>query len=134
MTAVPLAFGALVAEHYEDAFHHAHPILDELRAKMEVIEFPRYTQEYLAADKRSIANAVQVYFVDGSATEKVAVEYPIGHRRRRKEAIPLLDQKLRDNLPRRFPPGRCERIFSICQDQQALVASLVLQFMNEMVF
>lgn len=133
MTAVPLAFGALVAEHYEDAFHHAHPILDELRAKMEVVEFPRYTQEYLEADKRSIANAVQVYFVDGSATEKVAVEYPIGHRRRRKEAIPLLEQKFRDNLATRFPPRRCEQIFRLCQDQQVLEVMPVHRFMDALV-
>lgn len=133
MTAVPLAFGALVAEHYEDAFHHAHPILDELRAKMEVVEFPRYTQEYLEADKRSIANAVQVYFVDGSATEKVAVEYPIGHRRRRKEAIPLLEQKFRYNLATRFPPRRCEQIFRLCQDQQVLEVMPVHRFMDALV-
>ena len=82
MTAVPLIFGDLVAEHYEDAFHAAHPLIDRLREKME-IEEPRYSREYLEADKRSIANAVEVFFDDGSSTGQVAVEYPLGHRRRR---------------------------------------------------
>ena len=85
MTAVPLIFGNLTAEHYEDSFHQAHPEIDRLREKMQVIEDERYTREYLEADKRSIANAIQVFFKDGSSTDKVAVEYPIGHRRRRKE-------------------------------------------------
>ncbi|MGD8556734.1 MAG: bifunctional 2-methylcitrate dehydratase/aconitate hydratase, partial [Chromatiales bacterium] len=91
MTAVPLIFGDLVAEHYEDDFHKAHPIIDELRDKMEIVEDERYTREYLEPDKRSIANAIQVFFKDGSSTEKVAVEYPIGHRRRRDEGIPVLE-------------------------------------------
>ncbi len=71
MTAVPLAFGNLVAEHYEDSFHQAHPIIDELREKMEIHENPIYTKEYLEPEKRSIANALQVYFKDGNSTEKM---------------------------------------------------------------
>ncbi len=77
MTAVPLIFGNLTAEHYEDSFHQAHPEIDRLREKMRVIEDERYTREYLEADKRSIANAIQVFFKDGSSTDKIAVEYPI---------------------------------------------------------
>src|SRR5690606_32892550 len=103
MTAVPLIFGSLTAEHYEDSFHQAHPEIDRLREKMKVIEDERYTREYLEADKRSIANAVQVFFNDGSSTDKVAVEYPIGHRRRREEGMPLLVEKFRANLQTRFP-------------------------------
>jgi len=133
MTAVPLAFGNLVAEHYEDAFHQAHPIIDELRAKMEVVESPIYSQEYLEADKRSIANALQVFFKDGSATDKVAVEYPIGHRRRRREGIPLLEQKFKENLATRFPPGRSARILNLCQSQNALEELPVHDFMEGMV-
>lgn len=83
MVAVPLIFGHLVAEHYEDAFHANHPSIDRLREKMEVVEDPRFSREYLEPDKRSIANALQVFFKDGSSTEQVVVEYPIGHRRRR---------------------------------------------------
>jgi 2-methylcitrate dehydratase len=130
MTAVPLAFGNLVAEHYEDDFHAAQPIIDELRAKMEIVEDARYSREYLEADKRSIANAVQVFFVDGSSTEKVEVEYPLGHRRRRAEGIPLLEDKFKANLATRFPARRSAQIFALCKDQAALEATPVQRFMD----
>jgi len=133
MTAVPLAFGNLVAEDYEDDFHKAHPIIDQLREKMEVIEEPRYTREYLEADKRSIANALQILFRDGTSTEKVEVEYPVGHRRRRAEGIPLLEEKFRSNLATRFPAARVEKIFALCKDQQALEAMPVNEFMDLLV-
>ncbi|UCZ86538.1 2-methylcitrate dehydratase [Pseudomonas sp. L5B5] len=130
MTAVPLAFGALVAEHYEDDFHAAHPIIDQLRDKMEVVEDPRYTREYLEADKRSIANAVQVFFTDGSCTEQVAVEYPIGHRRRRAEGIPLLEAKFKANLATRFTAQRSAQIFDLCKDSARLSATPVHRFVE----
>ncbi|MGL6161650.1 bifunctional 2-methylcitrate dehydratase/aconitate hydratase [Microbulbifer sp.] len=130
MTAVPLLFGNLVAEHYEDSFHDAHPEIDRLREKMEIVEDKRYSEEYLHPDKRSIANAVQVFFKDGSSTEKVEVEYPIGHRRRRKEGIPLLEKKFRDSLETRFPAGRCEQLFSLCKDQELLERTPVHEFMD----
>lgn len=133
MTAVPLAFGNLVAEHYENEFHQAHPVIDQLRDKMEVIEEPRYTREYLEADKRSIANALQVFFRDGTATEKVEVEYPVGHRRRRAEGIPLLEEKFRQNLATRFPAVRAAEIFALCKDQQTLEATPVNEFMDMLV-
>ncbi|RCV91984.1 2-methylcitrate dehydratase [Billgrantia montanilacus] len=130
MTAVPLAFGSLVAEHYEDDFHAAHPIIDELRALMEVVEDPRYSRDYHDPDKRSIANAIQVFFKDGSATDKVEVEYPIGHRRRRSEGITVLEEKFRRNLATRFPPGRTARIFELCRDQPRLEKTAVHQFVD----
>ena len=130
MTAVPLIFGDLVAEHYEDAFHAAHPLIDRLREKMEIVEEPRYSREYLEADKRSIANAVEVFFDDGSSTGQVAVEYPLGHRRRRAEGIPLLQEKFKANLATRFPPQRCQRIFDLCSHQASLEATPVNRFMN----
>ncbi|MAB50827.1 MULTISPECIES: 2-methylcitrate dehydratase [Marinobacter] len=130
MTAVPLMFGGLTAEHYEDSFHEANPLIDELREKMEVVEDERYTREYLEADKRSIANAIQVFFADGTSTEKVAVEYPIGHRRRRKEGIPLLEDKFRHNLATRFPGQRCDEIFHLCKDQARLEATPVHEFVG----
>ncbi|WP_417521376.1 2-methylcitrate dehydratase [Marinobacter sp.] len=133
MTAVPLIFGDLVAEHYEDNFHEAHPIIDELRDKMEVIEDERYTREYLEADKRSIANAIQVFFKDGSSTDRIAVEYPIGHRRRREESIPLLADKFRSNLATRFPAQRCEHIFEACADQKSLEKAAVHEFVDKFV-
>lgn len=133
MTAVPLAFGDLVAEHYEDAFHQANPIIDELRGKMQVVEDERYTREYLEADKRSIANAIQVFFQDGSATDKVEIEYPVGHRRRRDEGIPLLEAKFKANLATRFPASRGEKIFTLCKDQASLEATPVNEFMDLLV-
>ncbi|WP_166366387.1 2-methylcitrate dehydratase [Pseudomonas akapageensis] len=130
MTAVPLAFGNLVAEHYEDEFHAAHPIIDELREKMVIVEEPRYTREYLEADKRSIANGVQVFFKDGSSTAQVVVEYPIGHRRRRGEGIPLLEEKFRANLATRFVAQRVGEVFALCKDQARLEATAVNRFMD----
>ncbi len=133
MTAVPLAFGDLVAEHYEDDFHAAHPIIDQLREKMQIVEDKRYSEEYHDPDKRSIANAMQVFFKDGSATDKVEVEYPIGHRRRREEGIPVLENKFKRNLATRFPAARCAAIFALCKDQQALEATPVNTFMDMLV-
>ncbi|WP_373181926.1 2-methylcitrate dehydratase [Halomonas campaniensis] len=130
MVAVPLIFGELTAEHYEDDFHAAHPEIDALRARMEVVEEPRYTRDYLDPEKRSIANAIQVFFTDGSATEQVAVEYPIGHRRRRQEGVPVLEEKYRRHLATRFPPGRCERILELCRDQARLEETPVNRFMD----
>lgn len=130
IVAVPLAFGDLVAEHYEDSFHAANPIIDELRGKMEIVEDPRYSREYLEADKRSIANAVQVFFKDGSSTERIAVEYPIGHRRRRAEGIPVLEQKFLSNLRTRFPEHRCQQIMALCLDKARLEATPVNAFME----
>jgi 2-methylcitrate dehydratase len=130
MVAVPLIFGDLVAEHYEDDFHAVNPIIDELREKMEIVEEPRYSREYLEADKRSIANAVQVFFRDGSGTDNVEVEYPVGHRRRRAEGIPLLEEKFKASLATRFSAQRSARIFALCKDQARLEATPVQRFMD----
>jgi len=130
MTAVPLIFGDLVAEHYEDAFHAAHPSIDRLREKMVIVEEPRFSREYLEADKRSIANGVQVFFKDGSHTPQVVVEYPIGHRRRRKEGMPLLEAKFRENLATRYVRQRCEEIVALCKDQARLEAMPVHRFVD----
>ncbi|CRI56339.1 2-methylcitrate dehydratase [Pseudomonas sp. CCOS 191] len=130
MTAVPLIFGDLEAEHYEDAFHAAHPSIDRLREKMVIVEEPRFSREYLEADKRSIANGVQVFFKDGSHTPQVVVEYPIGHRRRREEGMPLLEAKFRENLATRFARQRCEEIVALCKDQARLEGMPVHRFVD----
>ena len=130
MTAVPLAFGNLVAEDYEDSFHAANPIIDELREKMEIHENPTYSREYLEPEKRSIANAMQVFFKDGSSTERVEINYPVGHRRRREEGIPLLEEKFKVNLATRFPAKRSAKIFELCKDQKALEQTAVNDFMG----
>ncbi|MBO6813171.1 MULTISPECIES: 2-methylcitrate dehydratase [Marinobacter] len=130
MTAVPLIFGNLTAEHYEDDFHESNPIIETLREKMEVVEDERYTLEYLEPDKRSIANALQVFFKDGSSTEQVAVEYPIGHRKRRKEGMPLLEQKFRANLATRFPVQQCRVISELCNEKNTLESTPVHEFVQ----
>lgn len=130
MVAVPLAFGDLVAEHYEDSFHTANPIIDELREKIEVHEDPRYSREYLEADKRSIANAIQVFFKDGSSTEKIEVEYPIGHRRRRTEGMPVLEQKFLNNLRTRFPEQRSQQIMKLYRAPGTLATTPVNAFLD----
>ncbi|MFK8030928.1 MAG: bifunctional 2-methylcitrate dehydratase/aconitate hydratase [Gammaproteobacteria bacterium] len=130
MTAVPLAFGNLVAEHYEDSFHESNPIIDELRDKMEILEDKTYSADYHDPDKRSIANALQVFFKDGTSTDRIAIEYPIGHRRRRDEGIPVLEAKFESNLATRFVPHRCDEIFTLCKDQAALEQTSVIDFMD----
>jgi 2-methylcitrate dehydratase len=127
MTAIGLIFGALTADHYEDEVAKD-PRIDTLRAKMICVEDERYTKEYLDADKRSIANAVQVFFKDGTSTAKVAVEYPIGHRRRRAEGVPLLIKKFEANLASRFGSEQCQAILRLCGDAKALDATAVDQF------
>jgi 2-methylcitrate dehydratase len=109
MVAVGLLHGTLTAEHYEDAAA-ADPRLDALRDKMRVAEHRQYSLDYLAPDKRSIANAVQVFFKDGSQTQRVEVEYPIGHRRRRAEAVPLLQAKFEKALAGLFDEPRQQAI------------------------
>lgn len=129
MLAVPLIHGDLIAEHYEDDFHRNDPRIDALRDKMVIQEDTRYSEEYLDPEKRSIANAVQVFFNDGSSTEKVEVEYPIGHRRRREEGIPVLEAKFKRNLQTRFPAAQTEKIYALCCDQEALMDTPVTRFM-----
>ncbi|HEY6364096.1 MAG TPA: bifunctional 2-methylcitrate dehydratase/aconitate hydratase [Candidatus Binatia bacterium] len=129
MTAVGLIFGELIADHYEDHFA-CDPRIDRLRDKMIILEDVGYSEDYLDPDKRSIANALQVFFKDGSATEKVAIEYPIGHRRRRAEAIPLLIKKFDANLNSRLAAPWSKKVLDLCLDLQALQASPVDQFMD----
>jgi 2-methylcitrate dehydratase len=105
IVAIGLIYGTLTAEHYEEPIA-ADPRIDALRAKMTVSEDPRYSADYVDPAKRSVANAVQVFFRDGTSTERIEVEYPLGHRVRRREAIPLLEEKFRQNLLTRFPQVR----------------------------
>jgi 2-methylcitrate dehydratase len=109
MVAVPLIFGRLTAEDYEDTVARD-PRIDALRSKMQVRENATFTQEYYAADKRYIGNALQVFFKDGSATERVQVDFPIGHRKRRAEGMPVLVQKFQSSVDAWFPPKQAERI------------------------
>jgi 2-methylcitrate dehydratase len=132
MVAVPLIFGELNADHYLDATA-SDPRIDRLRAKMEVVEDKRYSEDYLDPEKRSIANAIQIFFKDGSSTEKVEVEYPLGHRRRRKEGIPLLIEKFRYNLETRFPAKQTREILELCRERKKLEVTPVNQFIDLLV-
>jgi 2-methylcitrate dehydratase len=127
MTAIGLIFGRLTADDYQDTVAND-PRIDELRAKIDVIEDPRYSNDYLDPEKRSIANAVQVFFKDGSATANVAIEYPVGHRRRRDEGMPLLIEKFRRNLASRLAPQWCKKILDLCLNPEALDETRVDQF------
>jgi 2-methylcitrate dehydratase len=127
MTAIGLIFGELTADHYGDDVARD-PRIDSLRDKMIVIEDARYSEDYLDPEKRSIANAVQVFFRDGSATEKIAVEYPIGHRRRRAEGIPLLIKKFETHLNSRLATPWSKKILDLCLDLPALQLIAVDQF------
>jgi 2-methylcitrate dehydratase len=127
MVAVALLKGELTAADYE-AEAAADPRIDRLRGKMVVTENPRFTRDYLDPVKRSIGNSVQVVFRDGQATEKVTVEYPIGHRRRRAEGIPLLLAKFDKNLRTRLSAGAVERIAAVCSDQVRLEQTPVDDF------
>jgi 2-methylcitrate dehydratase len=129
MVAVPLIFGRLTAADYEDDVA-ADPRIDRLRERMRVAENPAYSNDYLDPGKRAIGNAIQVKFQDGSSTPRVAVEYPVGHRRRRAEGIPLLLEKFRCHLATRFDGKRRERIEAACSDQAALESTPVDAFID----
>jgi len=129
MVAIGLVKGNLTAADYEDDVARD-PRIDALRAKMVCIENKRYSRDYLDPKKRSIANQLQIFFRDGTPTRKAAVEYPIGHRRRRREGIPLLEAKFRRNLERRFPEERREGILELCRDQKRLEATPVKDFVD----
>ena len=132
MVAVPLLFGRLTAADYEDSVA-ADPRIDALRDKMVCVEDPQFTRDYLDPQKRSIANGITVEFRDGTRTKEVVVEYPIGHRRRRAEGMPVLVEKFRTNLARRFPPKQQAAILDVALDTKRLPAMPVHAFVDLMV-
>ena len=129
MVAIGLLKGNLVAEDYEDDVAKD-PRVDELREKMIINEDKRYSKEYLEADKRSIANRIKVHFKDGTATNEVEVEYPIGHKRRRKEGIPILEKKFKDNLSITYDESKSNEIFELCMNQRKLEETSVADFQH----
>jgi len=132
MTAIGLIFGGLTADYYEDRIA-ADPRIDPLRAKMTVTEDRQYSKDYLDADKRSIANAVQVFFKDGTSTGKVAVEYPIGHRRRRHEGIPILREKARAAFASHYSPDQALQLMELFADRARLGTMAVHDFVGAFV-
>lgn len=128
MVAVPLLFGRLLASDYEDQVAND-PRIDALREKIEMVEEPRFTADYHAPDKRSIANALTVELKDGTILQET-VEFPIGHRLRREEGVPLLEAKFRTNLARRFPPKQQDRILEASMDQSLLESMSVHAYVD----
>jgi 2-methylcitrate dehydratase len=132
MVAVPLIFGRLTAADYEDAIA-ADRRIDALREKMACVEDKGFSRDYLDPAKRSIANAITVEFNDGTKTPEVVVEYPIGHRRRRDDGIPLLIEKFRVNVARRFAAKQQQAILDVALDRKRLAAMTVNEFVDMMV-
>ena len=132
MVAIPLIHGRLTAADYEDAVA-ADPRVDALRSRMEVRENPEFTADYYDADRRFIGNAIQVYFKDGTSTERIHVDAPIGHRRRRAEGYPVLVEKFRASLPAVFPSMQCRRIEALFADPARLDATPVDDFVAHLV-
>jgi 2-methylcitrate dehydratase len=133
MVAIPLIFGWLTAQDYEDAVANE-PVwgrrIDELRARIECVEDPKYTADYHNPEKRSIANALTVKLIDGTVLPEIAIEYPIGHRLRRSEGIPLLLEKFKNNLARRIPMEAQEKILAVSSDQAQLEATPVSDYVS----
>lgn len=129
ITAIGLIYGDLTADHYEDEIAQD-PRIDALREKMTVVENKQFSKDYLDPDKRSIANAVQIRFKDGTETRQVVREYPIGHRFRRQEGLPKLIQKYENNLATRFPNKQLKQILDVSLDQNVLEETFVHEFVN----
>ena len=132
MAAIGLLKGNLTAQDYEDAAA-ADPRIDAIRAKMTCVEKVEYTADYLNTEKRSIANAIQIFFADGTSSDNIAVEYPIGHRRRRVVGIPELVKKFKVNLARKFDNKKQAEILALCLDQTKLEAMPVNAFVDMLV-
>lgn len=129
IVAVALLDGTLTSEHYQSEAA-ADPRIDRLRAKMTVHEDPNYSRDYLDPDLRSIANRIQIFFDNGTATESVEVEYPLGHRRRRAESLEPLRQKFCENAGKRFPTNRVANLLRMFEEEDSLVKMRVSQFMD----
>jgi 2-methylcitrate dehydratase len=129
MVAVPLLFGRLTADDYEDSIAKD-PRIDALRERIVCVEDPSFTADYHDPSKRSIANALTVVLKDGTELPEVVCEYPIGHRLRRAAGIPLLEAKFRTNLARRFPKKQQDTILAISLNQQLLEAITVHEYVD----
>ncbi len=129
MTAIGLIFGELTADHYGDVLA-SDPRIDALREKMACVEEPQYSRDYLDPEKRSIANAVQVFFKNGTKTDFVEVQYPLGHRRRRQEALPHLQEKFRENLASRLPEKQISSISGLFRNPERLDATPVHELVD----
>ncbi|OGT51130.1 MAG: 2-methylcitrate dehydratase [Gammaproteobacteria bacterium RIFCSPHIGHO2_12_FULL_42_13] len=124
MVAVPLIYGELTAAHYEDTIAK-NPLIDQLREKMITVEDKTFSRDYLDPEKRSIANAIKVTFEDGTSTEEVRIDYPVGHKHRREEGIPLLIEKFKKAVHAHYKKDRAEEIIKSCLDEKHLLEKTV---------
>ena len=131
MVAVPIIFGRLTAEDYEDAVA-VDPRIDALRDKIACVEDKAFTKDYHDPAKRSIANALTVEFNDGKKLKEIVVEYPIGHKRRRKEGMPVLVEKFKTNLARVFAQKQAQSILDLCLEPKRLAVTPVNEFVDLM--
>ena len=129
MTAIGLIKGDLVAEDYEDSVAKD-PLVDNLREKMEIEEDLSFSKDYLDPSKRSIANSLQIFFKDGTCTDIEEVHYPIGHKNRRAEGIPILIKKFEKNLMTQFSEDRVKGIMSLFEDNEKLFNLPVREFVD----
>ena len=132
MVAIPMIFGRLTAADYENDVA-ADPRIDRLRSKMQVAENKGFTKDYFDAEKRYIGNAIQVFFKDGTSTDRVAVDYPIGHRRRRDEGIPVLKQKFVSSVSGKLKPAQWKVLDALCVDRDKLASTSVDDFMAHLI-
>jgi 2-methylcitrate dehydratase len=129
MVAVPLIFGRLTAKDYEDEIA-ADPRIDALREKMVCVEDTQFTADYFDPEKRSIANALTIEFNDGTKSDEIVVEYPVGHKRRREEGLPLLVDKYKTNLRRIFDDAQVASIEAATLDYEKLIAMKADDFLS----
>ena len=129
MTAIGLLKGDLIAEDYEDDVA-SNPLIDQLRDKMEVEENKTFSEDYLDPDKRSIANSLQIFFKDGTSTDVEEVHYPIGHKNRRSEGIPILINKFKKNLKIQFSDKRVSEVMKLFEDDEKLLSLPVKEFVD----
>lgn len=132
MVAIGLIEGDLTADHYETNYA-SNPLIDQLREKMVVEENKQFSNDYLDPEKRSIANSMQIYFKDGSHTDKITVEYPIGHRRRRKDGTPLLYQKFENNMATQFTDKQIAALVDVFKNPNKLDTMPVNELMDKLV-
>ena len=133
MVAIGLIFGELTAAHYEDAIAK-NILIDQLREKMQVNENITFSQEYLDPDKRAIGNAIQIFFTDGTCTDRVQVDYPIGHKRRRAEGMPILVRKFEQSLLQHYPTKQAESILATCLDDKKLLMMPINSLCDQLVW
>jgi len=132
MIAIALIYGKVEAKHYQDDIA-SNPIIDSLREKMIISENPKFSRDYLDPSKRSIANSITLVFDDGSKSEKITVDYPVGHRNRRQEGIPLLIEKFKDAIKSYYPNNQSEDILNSFLDMENLSNISVNEMMDKLI-